>query len=406
VQTLDQMPTAVRNAEDYLGPDGDIGSMSPEDRGQWYTADDPVTGLPVAGLSGSAGPGLYLTRPANSSASVIFWTFILPNLARVKQVDFGPYSMDHGTDDPRTDPVVFMMGGGGEPAVGVDVTDGAGKYASVSAGARTGRVDSILFGLAGDTGAGGSGFPAQHSAYLGGAVLHVLVDDAPTLTGRGPGDLNPNEVAWTNSTDTVDVSVGADSAGVGVQRLAIFVRDQAGDETLLGDYEDPCDGSLEAPCPAELQHDIALDWSQVPEGRYSLRLRAYDPIGNESEDAYADIGIDRTPPVLDDVQPTVGLQGGDPVLRVDVPQEDPGSSVVSSGVSGVRVLDADATGATYEATTSCVTDDCEQPTDVPLHGDADLDHHLTIEAQDLAGNVATLETTASVSTWAPGGEGD
>jgi hypothetical protein len=34
VQTLDQMPTAVRNAEDYLGPDGDIGSMSPEDRGQ------------------------------------------------------------------------------------------------------------------------------------------------------------------------------------------------------------------------------------------------------------------------------------------------------------------------------------------------------------------------------------
>ena len=408
IDTTDGIPGstgAIRQLADYLNPEGELGSMDPSDRGRWYAAGLEEEGL-TAEVDGAAGDGLYLARQANTATSPGFWVFVLPNSMRVTQVDFGPHAEDHGTDDPADDPVgmALLTTGDGESAI--DTTDGVGKYTVVEH-TSSGDVQGLVFGLVG--GESEDGFDDDHTAFLGNAVIHVVADGAPTLVTSSPGDQNPGLISWTNWNVVLPMSLEAESTGTGVKRLEIAARDAEGNEQVLGEYEDACDGSLEAPCPSTLQHDIDMDFSLLDEGSYTLRLRAYDPFGAVSEDAYAHFGIDRTPPEQPDIDASLVGSNASPAVRVEPTVSDPGSSEVSSGISGVKVTDDDDTGAAYDVTTSCVTDDCDDPINVPLHDDEELDHHITVKAQDLAGNVSMAETTVRAMAWTEAdgeGEGD
>jgi hypothetical protein len=408
VEALSTEPSSVKFLQDYFGPGGDLYSMAPEDRDEWYFLSDDPAGPGTAALTGSEGPGLYVTRPAGQASNTLGWAYVLPNSARVSQVDFGPYSVDRGADNAGDD--VLMMAAGGDGYVWGDVALANEHDATLTAESTGGVVSVVMFVLLPVVDA--STFGSDHEANLRGVVLHVLADDAPTITSVShAGDQSLGTVTWTNTAETVPTSISAASVGSGVQELAVVARDEFGDETLLGHYVEACDGSLEAPCPATLTHDVDVDYSLIPEGRYTLRVRALDPFDNESEDSFVHIGIDRTPPSLPDVDATLVTDAaGEPVIHVDVPQIDPGDASVSSGVSATGVSDDEDTGASVTATTNCVSDDCDPPVTVPLHDDAVVDQEITVKAQDLAGNEASTTTHLTTQAWAPldqdGGDND
>jgi hypothetical protein len=127
---------------------------------------------------------------------------------------------------------------------------------------------------------------------------HVYLDRT-SPAARAEGDLLGLQGQWTNRTTPIDVTLTGRDAGSGIEQLRLVAVNAEG-RTVIG-QADTCEAAEQDPsdnsCPHVISRTVAVDPSQLADGKSTFEAEAVDRAGHVSRaDQSWDTYLDHTPP--------------------------------------------------------------------------------------------------------------